>query len=212
MKLPRCVHCKLAILELEGQFSKLDSLYIQNGQPPPHTAGWWHARCLGASDVGPLWFEARLRNFRDVRHYEEVARYPHWTVLRDPNRSKVLAFGRHGELLNLSRGRRNEARTASGGWIFPKLDEVFHLELDDDELAQRIKDALVATGSFPLAAILEAMGVASRTVHPAALERGVLRFDKGLQAHWVRGFVSASAEYGVYVPIELEPHVGVFIR
>jgi hypothetical protein len=211
MKLPRCVHCKLAVLELEGQFSKLDSLFIQHGQPPPYTAGWWHARCLAASDVGSAWFDARMRNFRDVRHYQEVASYPHWTVLRDPNRSKVLAFGRHGELLSLSRGRRNEARTASGGWIFPTVDEVFHLELDDD-VAQRVQDDLTSSGTFPVAALLAALGIGDRMVHPDALDRAVLRFDKGLQGHWGRGRVSASVEYGVYVPTELEPHVGGFIR
>ena len=44
MRLSRCTHCALPVLELEGQFSKLDSLFIDNGHPPPETAGWWHAR------------------------------------------------------------------------------------------------------------------------------------------------------------------------
>jgi hypothetical protein len=211
MKLSRCTHCTLPVLELEGQFSRLASLFIADGHPPPETAGWWHARCLAGSDVAALWYEARLRNFRDVRRYQEVAATPHWTVLRDPNRGKLVAFGRGGELLSLSRGKTG-ARPVPGGAIYPVVEDVFHLELDDDALAPRIKDALVATGAFPLPALLEGMAIADRTVHPEALERGALRFDSALQAHWKPRFVSARAEYGVFVPAELEPYVGEFIR
>jgi hypothetical protein len=210
MKLSRCTHCQLPVLELEGQFSKLDSLFVDNGQPPLETAGWWHAGCLARSDAAALWYEARLRNFRDVRRYQEVAATPGWTVLREPNRGKRLAFGRGGELLSLSRGTKGAP--APGGAIYPVTDEVIHLELDDDALAPAIKDALVAAGAFPLPALLEGMGIADRTVHPEALEHGALRFDSGLQAHWKPRFVSARAEYGVFVPAELEPHVGEFIR
>jgi hypothetical protein len=211
MKLSRCTHCQLPVLELEGQFSKLDSLFVDNDHPPGETAGWWHAGCLAGSDAAALWYEARLRNFRDVRRYQEVVATPQWTVLRDPNRGKLLAFGRGGALLSLSRGKTG-ARPAPGGSIYPATDEVFHLELDDDALAPKIKDALVATGTFPVPALLEGMAIADRTVHPEALERGVLRFDAGLQAYWKPRFVSARAEYGVFVPAELEPHVGEFIR
>jgi len=211
VKLSRCTHCKLPVLELEGQFAKLDSLFIDNGNPPRGTAGWWHAGCLAGSDAAPLWYEARLRNFRDVRRYQEVAATPHWTVLREPNRGKLVAFGRDGELLNLSRGRKG-ARAVAGGAIYPAHDEVVHLELDDDGLAQRIKDALSSTGAFPLPALLEGMAIADRTVHPEALEHGALRLDGGLQVHWGPRLVSAQADYGVFVASELEPHVGEFIR
>jgi hypothetical protein len=211
VKLSRCRHCTLPVLELEGQFSALDSLFIQNGHPPPATAGWWHASCLAGSDAAAPWYEARLRNFRDVRRYQEVATTPQWTVLREPNRGKLLAFGRSGDLLSLSRGRKG-ARATAGGAIYPVHDEVFHLELDDAGLVQRIKDGLASAGTFPVPALLEGMAIADRVVHPEALEHGVLRFDGGLQAHWGLRFVSAQAEYGVFVPSELEPHVGEFIR
>lgn len=211
MKLSRCTHCKLPVLELEGQFSKLDSLFIHNGHPPPATAGWWHAGCLAGSDAAAAWYEARVRNFRDVRRYQEVAATPEWTVLREPNRGKLLAIGRNGDLLSLSRGRKG-ARAVAGGAVYPVLDEVFHLELDDQGLVQRIKDGLTSTGTFSVPVLLEGMAIADRTVHPEALEHGVLRFDGGLQAHWGPRFVSAQAEYGVFVPSELEPHVGELIR
>jgi hypothetical protein len=212
MKTLPCPSCGLQVLELEGQFSILDSLYINDGSPPPETSGWWHARCLAESDVAPLWYEARLRNFRDVRRYQPVAEYARWTVLREPNRGKLLAFGRGGEILSLSRGHRKQARAVDGGRIYPKTEEMFHLEFDDLDLAQTIQERLVNAGSYPLLDVLNAIGISDKLVHPEALERGVFRFDKGLQRDWDKRSVSAGAEYGVFVPAELEAYVGEFVR
>ena len=211
MRLSRCVRCDLPVLELEGQFDNLDSFYIEDGEPPPATAGSWHALCLAESDVGSAWYEARLRNHRDVRGYQEIAVTPHWVIMRDRNRGKVLALGRHGDLLSLSRGNRASARAVRGGVIFPKVEE-FHLELDDEGLLQRIRTELVATGSFPLPVLLHEMGISHRMVHADALQQGALRFDRELQAHWRPRFVSFKADYGVFVPSELEAHVGELIR
>lgn len=212
MKLSSCQGCGKPVLELEGQFSVLDSLYIHNGFPPPETSGWWHARCLSESEAGSAWYEARLRNFRDVRRYQVVADYPQWTVLRGPNRGNLLAFGRRGELLNLSRGNRKLARPIEGGRLYPKIEETFHLELDDLDLVQAIQEGLRSVGSHPLPAVLNAMGIADRVVHPEAIEHGAFHFDKALQHDWDRRFVSARLEYDVFVPTELEPHVGEFMR
>ena len=207
-----CPHCGLQVLELEGQFSVLDSLYINDGLPPPETSGWWHARCLAESDVALLWYDARLRNFRDVRRYQPVAEYARWTILREPNRGKVLAFGRSGEILSLSRGHRKQARTVDGGRIYPKTEEMFPLELDDVDLVQAIQQCLVSAGSYPLLDVLSGIGIADKLVHPEALEGSVFRFDRGLQHDWDRRSVSALVEYGVFVPAELEAHVGEFVR
>jgi hypothetical protein len=212
MKLQRCPSCELPVLELEGQFEILDSLYTHNGFPPPETSGWWHAPCLATSGAGSVWYEAHLRNFRDVRRYQSVAELLNWTVVREPNRGKLLALGRNGELLDLSRGKRKSARAVDGGCIYPKVEEMFHLELDDMELVQAIQSGLLDTGSFPLLEVLKGLGIGDRIVHPEALEQGSLRLDEELQRGWDMRFVSARAEYGVFVPQELEAHVGEFVR
>jgi hypothetical protein len=211
MKSLPCPSCGLRVLELEGQFSILDSLYIDNGSPPPETAGWWHARCLAESTVASLWHDARLRNLRDVRRYQLVADYPHWTVLREPNRGKVLALGRTGEFLNLSRGNRKSVRS-DGGRIYSKIEEAFHLDDDDVGLIRAMQEGLLSSGRYPLLAVLKAMGIADRIVHAEALEGGAFHFEKTLQRDWDERFVSARVEYGVFVPAELEPHVGEFVR
>lgn len=212
MKLAPCKRCGEPVLELEGQFSKLDSLYIKNDFPPPETAGWWHASCLAESEVAPAWYEVRLRNFRDVRRYQLVADYPQWTVLRDPNRGKVLAIGRNGEVVSLSRGNRKTGRAVEGGHVYPKVDEEYHLELEDSDLVQTIQEGLLDTGTFPLSAVLSAMGIANRTVHPEAIENSAFHLDRTLQHNWDKNFVSACLQYGVFIPVELDAHISEFVR
>jgi hypothetical protein len=212
MKLASCKGCGGPVLELEGQFSKLDSLYINSESPPPGTVGWWHASCLAESQAAQFWYEARLRNFRDVRRYQLVADYPQWTVLRDPDRGKVLAFGRSGGLLSLSRGRRKATRVVDGGRVYPKVEEEYHLELEDPDLVQTMQEGLLGVGTFPLSVALNTMGIANRIMHPEALENGAFYFNKSLQREWDKRFVSASVRYGVFVPADLDPHIGDFVR
>lgn len=208
MNLSRCVACDLPVLELEGQFTKLDSFFIQNGSPPPDTAGWWHVRCLAGSDAGPAWYAARLRNYRDVRRFVPIAELAKWTVLSSPQHNKVLALAHHGELIELSSRRRKHGRAVDSGLIFPHVEEEFHLELEDASIIQAIKDGFIISGTYPLSAVLAALGIADRTVHPEVLERGALRFVRSLQEYWRPHAVSARVEYGVFIPAELEPYVG----
>ena len=49
MRLPTCVGCGSVVLELEGQFAKLDSFFLEDGGPPPESAGYWHISCLQGS-------------------------------------------------------------------------------------------------------------------------------------------------------------------
>jgi hypothetical protein len=165
-------------------------------------------RCLADSDAGPAWYAARLRNYRDIRRFESIAELAGWTVLRNPQHNKVLALAHHGELIELSTYRRKQGRAVGGGLIFPHVDEEFHLELEDASIIQTIKDGFVASGTYPLPAVLTALGIADRVVHPEALERGMFRFVRSLQGYWGAHAVSARVEYGVCIPAELEPYVG----
>jgi hypothetical protein len=207
-----CPSCGLRVLELEGQFSLLNSFYINNDSPPAETAGWWHARCLAESDVATLWYEARLRNFRDVRRYQTVAEYAQWTVMQEPNRKKLLALGRRGQVLSLSRGRRKRVRVTDGGCIYSKTEEMFHFELGDVDLVHSIQEQLLSYGRYPLLDVLNAVGIADKLIHHEALEHGAFLFDKQLYQDWNIRSTSAGVEYGVFVPAELEHHVGDFVR
>lgn len=89
-----------------GSILKLNSFYINNDFPPPETSGWWHARCLAESDAAVFWYEAFLRNFRDVRRYRHVAEYAEWTLDRRVARTHGRALGSRVGGVAASRARR----------------------------------------------------------------------------------------------------------
>jgi hypothetical protein len=182
MELAACVACGAPVLELEGQFDKLDSYFFSDGSPPRASAGWWHLSCLRASDVGPAWQAARLRNYRDVRKLTVVAEPPGWVVLGDA-RGKRLALGATGELVELAIVRRPILRKVDDGVVFSMVEENSYLE---------VARSFDPGTEHPLSALLVALGIADRVVDPVALEGGTFRFDRR------RG--SARLEYGVFVP------------
>ncbi|NVB77100.1 MAG: hypothetical protein HOV81_01780 [Kofleriaceae bacterium] len=210
MSLPTCVACDLPVLELGGQFDKLDSFLIERGSPPEESAGWWHVTCLRASDVGGAWHDARVRNFTRVRGFERVAETASWTVLRD-RRRKVLAIGRSGELVELVFGR-NRPRPVEGGVVVSRVEEEYHLQLDSAALVQEIQDTLTSTSVYPLLALFAALGIGEKVADRIALSQALLRHDEGLAAMWHAKSISARLEYGVFVPSDLEPYVGERVR
>lgn len=206
MSLPTCRQCGLPVLELEGEFAKLDSMLLGDGGPPSESAGWWHARCLVASGVADAWRAVRLRGLRDVRGYMLVAEMPEWTVLRHPRSGELIGLGRSGVALSLSRlGGR--PRRVDGGAVYSVVDDEYNLELDDADTIGAIAAALAETGRYPLSALTASLGVSERVNHPEALAGGALQLDKRLRQYWSAGAVCARAEYGVFVPDVLLPYV-----
>lgn len=205
MTLATCVSCGLPVLELEGQFEKLDSFYVAGHVPPLASAGWWHASCLAGAPSAGDWYRARLRNFVEVRGYGVVAKLATWTVVRHPGSGEVLAFGASGELLSLSLA--GPSRRVDGGAVYSVVEQMFNLELDDHELIAATQRALRLSGTVPVTELLVRLGVLDRVVHPASLDGSALHFVGELEPYWTRSAVSARAEYGVFVPEDLEPYV-----
>jgi hypothetical protein len=203
MNLSTCVSCGRRVLELEGQFAKLDPYFVHDGAPPLDTAGHWHAHCLAASPVAPAWYAARLRNHCEVRGYQPIAELAHWTVVRHARTNAVVAFGRAGELVSVD---HRPGRRVEGGIVYPVRESMYNLELEDAAVIGEIQRGLEADGTYPLTAVLDALGIGQLVVHPVALEGGVFRLAPALRPYWSRTAVSARAEYGVFVPAELEPY------
>lgn len=205
MKLRDCVGCGRPVLELRGQFTLLNSFYIDGGVPPVESAGEWHLACLHESTYGETWYAARRRNFVDVRKYEVVLENEGWTVTRNPRTRETVALARSGDSLSLvftdARPRR-----VSGGAVY-RVDEEYNLELADRDAFRAIQDTLSTVGSLPLLAVMEVIGIGDRVVHAEALEESMFRVDDELRDEWRPTFVSARADYGVFVPADLEPFV-----
>jgi hypothetical protein len=194
------------VLELEGQCEFFDSFLISGGEPPPDSAGDWHLKCLRTATVGPRWRAVRVRNYVDVRGFERVAEPAGWVVLRD-QRGKLLAVGAAGELVELSHARGKPARELEEGFVFRRLEETFHLELEDQAAIVEMQRTLEETSVYPVSAVLAVLGIADRVVHEVALEDAKFRFDKDMRELWTRNSVSASCEYGVFMPRALEPYM-----
>jgi hypothetical protein len=203
MKLSSCVGCGLPVLELEGQFAKLDSYYIANGDPPVDSAGWWHVKCLQGSRFGESWYAARLRNFVGVRGATTLAELPRWTVIE--SRGERMAVARTGELVGLTYTAK-PVRVTPAGAVYEHFDSMFNLELEDRDLVATAQRALLAEKSFPLTTLLAGMQIADRIVNPDALADGRLEFQPKLQQFWSQSSIAISMRHGVLVPAELRDY------
>lgn len=206
MILSSCEGCGRLVPCIDGQIDVLDSYYLDDGGPPRESAGDWHVACLLRSPYGPAWYEVRLRNFTMVRGNRVIATTPSWSVVEHPRTAERLAFSHQGQLLSLvyPRGR---LRKVEGGSIYRHEDREHNLELEDEALIHAIQESLLATKTFPVLALVEAMGLTDVMHHPEALEGGMLHFDRGFRRRWSPRFVVARWEYGVFVPAELEEYV-----
>lgn len=203
MKLADCVACHLPVLELEGQFEKLDSYYTGPDGPPPETAGWWHARCLLESSACEAWARARLRNFVEVRGARVIERLPHWTVVELPRSGgERLALGDRGRLLSLL-ADRTDWRTVAGGLLRPIAATSFTLEAEPALIAQIQRGLTSPAAAFPLLEVMGGLGIADRVVDPIALEGGAFRLVPALQPYWTASAVTARVEYAELIPVEL---------
>lgn len=205
-----CVACNCPIFELDGEFTNLDSFYLEGDDPLALTAGMWHLVCLAASPVAEAWYERRLTNFRVVRKFETVLELADWTVVRDSSQGKRYGFGRSGQLLDLSIGSAVAPLDVAGGKLFAREQDPFFLHLDDAAALATIQQNLATTGRQGLLPIFELMGIVDRILHPEAVAASALVSDAALREDW--GPSGARLEYGLYIPDALVPHVGPFVR
>lgn len=207
MSLPKCNDCGLVVLELEGEFAKLDSMLLGDGGPPAASAGWWHGRCLVESPVADAWRSVRLRNLQQVRQYAVVAQTPGWVVLLHPRSGELVGLGVGGLTLALSRLRAGRHRHVDGGAVYRVVVDEYNLELDDAGVIEDVKAALVETGTCSLASVAAVLGISDRMSHPELLAEGALILDEHLRPYWTASGLSARVEYGVFVPDALQPYV-----
>jgi hypothetical protein len=187
MKHSDCVGCGLPVLELEGQFERVD-------------AAFWHTACLIQSPLGRDVYAARLHDLVDTRKYAVEHELESWTVVVHARGDK-LALGKTGELLSLSNlGSKKKSRKADGGRVFPKIDEGYNLDLKDGGVIDTVRAGFASEGAFPLLSLFELLGLAEHVHHPAALERAMI---SAIRETTSRHFITMKIEYGVFVPDEL---------
>ena len=131
-----------------------------------------------AAQAGEQRFVVQATRFQAVRRGLPVGRPTHAASFKDAPRPCGTPERQDRTPVPIRR-RVTGARARQGGATQIKGE-------DEPDLAQTIQSQLLNT----------------------ALERGVFRFEKEQQRHWDRRAVTSGIEYGVFVPMELEAHVG----
>lgn len=201
-----CTFCNLPVLEVKGQFQKLDSYYLDESDLLDGSAGYWHTSCLKGSPYGAGWHDLRLKNFTTVRGYQLVANVGEWSVIQHPRTKDPLAISTSGDFLSLVFPAGRIRRVAQGS-VHRVEEPEYNLHLEEAPIIQAVKDALSSVGTFPVLALFEALGIADRALHPEALEGSLIHFSRSQTRNWAEHSVAARWEYGVFIPEALEQYV-----
>lgn len=210
MNLEPCFLCSKPVLELAGQFDKLDSYELD----PNDTAvaqgafGWCHGLCLVRSSWGPLWFERRRARYLGPVGYRQIAGSEGLVALQNPRTNEKIVLRRDGLMFAFDARALAKKTPCEGGVLLPTVEEM-NLELDDPELVKTIRAQLLEQKTFPLSRLVDALGIGDRMLFPGALEQGVLCFDKSLKRLWVGNWVSARAVHARFIPNEVLAMAGV---
>ncbi len=195
---PRCVGCGGPVLELRGQYAHLDAVLVADGEPPPASAGTWHATCLAASGLGARWRAALERQLVHGRRYAHLGEADGWAVLRDPRGGRV-ALPPTGGAIELAFA--GAGRPVPGGVAFPVYEAEYNLHLADPGAIAALQAALRADGTYPVLALAARLGIAERIHRPELLEAAWFRLDDPeLVAEWGPDFAVAAVRYDAVVP------------
>ena len=201
MNLETCFLCKRPVLELEGQFEKLDTYLLDETDTAyaQGAFGWCHARCLSASTWGKFWAERRIQHLTGVLGYSMISEDNAQTALRHPHTGDMITVRADGVTFAISTSALTQKRDTRGG-VLLAVSEEMNLEFDDPDLAQEIRDRLVRLGQYPLPKVVAALDLSDCLLCPEAISGGALHFDKHLQGDWIDDWVSAIAEYDRFLP------------
>lgn len=186
MSVLACTICRLPVLELDGQFENLEPYYLVPGEPAAALVGECHSVCLERSPHGPTWYRWRRDGYASGRSYVIAAEGDGWTVLRHRRLRALLAF--------------HELGTSLAAGLVLDVDEEFELALDDEAVIAEIKTGLRAVGRFPIARVIEALGIADRMRWPESLQDAVFEHDAALEEDWAPGVVAMRARYKKFLP------------
>lgn len=210
--LGRCAGCRLPVLELTGQFTRLDSYLLPgddsaDGRP---AAGTWHLTCLeAASGTYTGWRDLRVDNLR-LRGYEKVAEVFTWTVLHrsvgsGSRTAERIAVAPSGFVLPMAFPSACR-REINGGMAVATEEPELNLQLDRKWITS-MQEALLATGRYPLQTVAAALGIRGRLHHPKVLRDASLCFGRDLVPLWTPHSVTARVFYHLFVPRPLVDHL-----
>lgn len=204
MNLENCFICQHPVLELSGQFEKLDS-YLLNEDDTAYQQGafgWCHTSCLSKSQWGEFWTERRIWHFTKIKGFSKLDRGISLTVLCNPRLHEKLVLRADGVSFAIKQSMLEHKKNCSSGILLPIFEEM-NLELDEPELVHNIRDTLEKTKYFPLHKLIKALELNDYLLYPEAVIDGKLHFNKALKREWVGSWVSADVSYHQFIPQDI---------
>ncbi len=205
MTLKKCFICKRPVLELKGQFHKLDTYFLNEQDDIAYEQGafgWCHTSCLSKSSWGSFWSERRISHMTSIMGYLKLLNSTDLTVLFDPRRNKYIVLRSDGVAFYIELPLLKYKKDCPTGIMLPVFEEM-NLELDEPELAHKICDTLAKTKSFPLQDLVNALDLNDTLLYPDAIIDGVLLFNKALKENWGDNWTSGNASYSEFIPQEV---------
>lgn len=204
MNLESCFICKHPVLELTGQFEKLDTYLLSEDDIAYQEGafGWCHASCLSKSTWGSFWAERRICNLTSIRGYSKLCNDGPLTVVYHPRTKEKIVLRSDGVSFTIDSSISVNKKDCSMGILLPVSEEI-NLELDESELVIRIRETLVKNKSFPLQRLIEELGLTNYLLYPEAITDGNLVFSKSLKREWIGNWVSANVTYNRFIPKEV---------
>ena len=167
MNLNQCIFSKQPLLEIRGQFEKLDTYYLKKEDElfQEKIYGSCYSKAMRASKWGAAWYKKRLDYTREMgfRVVKIAGRY--CVVDRGQAWEVYYADGRKASL------GKDELHQASG---ILKVKQNYNLELEDIAFVKRVRVILEKKGSYPLWDLIEQLGVANQMLQPEHLKDGLI--------------------------------------
>lgn len=201
MHLQHCFLCALPVLELKGQFAKLDSWHLLPGDDAflKKAFGWCHTFCLARSAWDTYWFQRRRNHFLNHAGYASVASAEGAEMFRHRNTGQRLLLCRNGVTHVPTTRDLTQGKRVDGGTILPVAHEL-NITLDR---APVLRKCLLAHGRIALGDLVDSFGITDRQFSPLALADGELWVSDRQRRERIGNWVQAEVRYGLFLSDDL---------
>ena len=195
MNLDQCIFCKGPVLEIRGQFEKLDTYFLKKEDElfQHKIYGSCHSSCMQESKWGAAWYKKRL----------EYARNMGFRVVTIAGNYCVLDRGQAWELYYTDGTKaslgKDELHQASG---ILQIKQLYNVELDDAQLVTSIRATLEEEGSYPLWKLIEHLKIEDRILQPEQLQNAIA-LNQNPPAPAIGNWLGLKLVYDYQLPQEL---------
>lgn len=190
-----CIFSQQPVLELRGQFEKLDTYYLEKKDElfRKKIYGSCYSAAMKKSEWGALWYKQRMQYARKMGYRVMSMAGNHCVVDQGQALEVYYADGTRAYL-----GR--DEIPQSGNHI--TINQHYNLELNDVARVAAIREKLEQEGSYPLWKLIEHLGVQDQILEPAQLQNA-LAYAQDPAAAPVGNWLGLKLVYDYHLPPEI---------